>query len=160
MAPHVLFSRARWSGQRSCKSVKTSSRWYKHHIKSDTSIISKVIQASYQESKVWTAMRPTRAFGYKNAREPPVDTIVWNFVRTDTRNFILRLCQFFRSEGTQALLKLIAKSVNLHKNNKPFPPAGNSLRISSKSLVTKRAPQYKPDHPLLANLKEGYLNRP
>ena len=58
-----------------------------------------------------------------------------------------------------AINKYQLSEIIIFKNNKLFLLAGNLLRDSARSLETKRAPQYKPDHPLLANVKEDRSDR-
>ena len=71
----------------------------------------KVIQASYQKLEKWTAMRPTRAPGYKSVTRFLPDTSMWNFARPDRKvapaTLYWDFCAFSRNEGIEALVKLI-----------------------------------------------------
>ena len=120
MAANALCGKDGQSGQRNYKSVRTCSRWDKHHIKSDTGTISKVIQASYQKWKNWTVMWPTRAWGYKYSVGLPEDTSMWNFARTDRRLAPVTLYWNFVYLSLWRQRGLTAKCINLHVNNKAF----------------------------------------
>ena len=74
-------------------------------------------------------------------QKPPVIEILSHRTGGWHQQLHIEILSICCSEGTEAFVKLLTKIVKLQEINKPFPLAGKPLRISSKSLVTKQAPQ-------------------